>query len=166
MELLIVIGILGVVAALAIPGLMSAKQAGAEASAIGSMRAINSAQFVYATTCGSGYFAPNLPVLGVPAAGATPYLSPDLTAAVTVVKTQYSVTMGSTVGPVVSAPATCNGVGAGVATASYWATATPTAGAGTHAFGTNVGGVVYQASQMAQLAMTDTTAPAGAVPLK
>jgi type IV pilus assembly protein PilA len=165
-ELLVVIAIIGVVAAMAIPGLLRAKSAATEASAVGSMRTINSAQFVYATTCGSGYFAPSLPVLGLPAAGATPYLSADLSAAATVVKTQYIVTMGSTAGPVAAAPATCNGFAAGVSTPSYWATATPTAGAGSRAFGTNVGGVVWQANQLTQLAMTDTSAPAGAIPIK
>ncbi len=165
-ELLVVIGILGVVAALAVPGLLGARQAGSEASAIGSLRAINSAQFVYATTCASGYFAPTLPILGVPAPGATPYISADLSAAVSVIKSQYTVTMGSTAGPVPTAPPTCNGLAAGVTTPSYWATSTPTLGAGTRAFGTNVGGVIWQATQAAQLAMTDITAPAGATPIK
>ncbi len=165
-ELLIVVTILGVLAAMAIPGLLGARQAGAEASAIGSMRTINSAQFVYATTCGSGYFAPTLPALGMALPGATPFLSPDLTGAASVVKSQYTITMGSTGGPVASAPGTCNGLGPGAATSAYWATATPTVGAGTRAFGTNTGGVVWQATQLVPLAMTDTTAPAGAVPIK
>lgn len=40
-ELLIVVAILGLVAAMAIPGLLRARQSGNEASAIGSLRAIN-----------------------------------------------------------------------------------------------------------------------------
>jgi prepilin-type N-terminal cleavage/methylation domain-containing protein len=165
-ELLLVVGILGVLAAMAVPGLLGARQAGSEASAVGSMRSINSAQFVYATTCGAGFFAPNLPVLGIAAAGGTPYLSGDLTSAVAVLKSQYTVTMGSTAGPNPAAPGTCNLQAAGTSTTSYWATATPTAGAGSRAFGTNVLGIVWQANQQAQLAMTDTTAPAGAIPIK
>ena len=43
-ELLIVVAIIGIIAAIAIPGLMRARMAGNESSAIGSMRAINSAQ--------------------------------------------------------------------------------------------------------------------------
>jgi type IV pilus assembly protein PilA len=165
-ELLITIAILGVIAAMAIPGLLSARQAGNEASAVGSLRAINSAQFVYATTCGSGYFAPTLPVLGVPAAGATPYLSPDLSGAVSIVKSLYTITMGSTAGPVASAPATCNGLGIGATVPSYWTTATPTLQAGTHAFGSNSASTIWQANQLAPLAMTDNSAPAGATPIK
>ena len=46
-ELLIVVAIIGIIAAIAIPGLMRARMAGNEASAIGSMRAINTAQQGY-----------------------------------------------------------------------------------------------------------------------
>ena len=42
-ELLIVVAIIGIIAAIAVPGLLRARQSGNEASAIGSMRAINSA---------------------------------------------------------------------------------------------------------------------------
>ena len=41
-ELLIVVAIIGIIAAIAVPGLMRARMAGNEASAIGSLRAINS----------------------------------------------------------------------------------------------------------------------------
>ena len=43
-ELLIVVAIIGIIAAIAVPGLLRARMAGHEASAIGSLRAINSAQ--------------------------------------------------------------------------------------------------------------------------
>ncbi|MYK90064.1 MAG: prepilin-type N-terminal cleavage/methylation domain-containing protein, partial [Acidobacteria bacterium] len=43
-ELLIVVAIIGIIAAIAAPGLLRARMAGNEASAIGSLRAINSAQ--------------------------------------------------------------------------------------------------------------------------
>ena len=43
-ELLIVVAIIGIIAAIAIPGLLRARMAGNEASAIGSVRAINSAR--------------------------------------------------------------------------------------------------------------------------
>ena len=43
-ELLIVVAIIGIIAAIAIPGLLRARIAGNEASAVGSLRAINSAQ--------------------------------------------------------------------------------------------------------------------------
>ena len=43
-ELLIVVAIIGIIAAIAVPGLLRARMSGNEASAIGSLRAINSAQ--------------------------------------------------------------------------------------------------------------------------
>ena len=46
-ELLIVVAIIGIIAAIAVPGLLRARIAGNEASAIGSMRAINSGQADY-----------------------------------------------------------------------------------------------------------------------
>ena len=42
-ELLIVVAIIGIIAAIAVPGLLRARMAGNEASAIGSLRVINSA---------------------------------------------------------------------------------------------------------------------------
>ena len=47
-ELLIVVAIIGIIAAIAVPGLMRARMSGNEASAIGSLRAVNSAQSTYA----------------------------------------------------------------------------------------------------------------------
>ena len=44
-ELLIVVAIIGIIAAIAVPGLLRARMSGNEASAIGSMRAINSAEW-------------------------------------------------------------------------------------------------------------------------
>ena len=63
-ELLIVVAIIGIIAAIAIPGLLRARQSGNEASGIGSMRSINSAQATYAASCGNGFYAPSLTVLG------------------------------------------------------------------------------------------------------
>ncbi len=59
-ELLIVVAIIGIVAAIAVPGLLRARMSGNEASSIGSLRSINSAQSTYAASCGSGFYAPSL----------------------------------------------------------------------------------------------------------
>ena len=56
-ELLIVVAIIGIIAAIAIPGLLRARMAGNEASAIGSLRAINSAQSTYSSSCGGNGYA-------------------------------------------------------------------------------------------------------------
>jgi len=56
-ELLIVVAIIGIIAAIAVPGLLRARMAGNEASAIGSLRAVNSAQLSYSTSCAQGFAA-------------------------------------------------------------------------------------------------------------
>ena len=53
-ELLIVVAIIGIIAAIAVPGLLRARMAGNEASAIGSLRAINSSNVNYMTNCAVG----------------------------------------------------------------------------------------------------------------
>ena len=53
-ELLIVVAIIGIIAAIAVPGLLRARIAGNEASAIGSLRAINSANLNWMTNCAGG----------------------------------------------------------------------------------------------------------------
>jgi uncharacterized RDD family membrane protein YckC/type II secretory pathway pseudopilin PulG len=86
----------GVLAAIAVPGLLRARMAGNEASAIGALRAIHSAQASYFSECGA--YAISLPSL-------TGHLNPELTASATVVVSGYSVLLtsapGSTVGDTV-----------------------------------------------------------------
>jgi type IV pilus assembly protein PilA len=55
-ELLIVVGIIGVISAIAIPNLISSKRSANEASAISTMRLLFSAQQTYRATAGSGSF--------------------------------------------------------------------------------------------------------------
>jgi type IV pilus assembly protein PilA len=70
-ELLIVVAIILIIAAIAIPNLLRARMAANEASAVGSVRTLNTAQVTYNSTYDDG-FAPNLATLGgVPAAAAT-----------------------------------------------------------------------------------------------
>lgn len=56
-ELLIVVAIILIIAAIAIPNLLRSRIAANEASAVQSMRAINTAQITYSSTYGTG-FAP------------------------------------------------------------------------------------------------------------
>ena len=165
-ELLIVVAIIGVIAAVAVPGLMRSRQTANEASAVESMRAIDGAQTLYAASCGSGFFSPSLSNLGTPAAGGAPFISADLSSGDTVIKSSYTVTMGSSGGAVAGAPASCNGLAAGAVVQGYFATATPLPGAGAKAFGVNTYHSIYQAVQGTAIAMTDTTAPAGAAPIQ
>jgi prepilin-type N-terminal cleavage/methylation domain-containing protein len=51
-ELLIVVAIIGIIAAIAIPNLLASKRSANEGSAIGSVRSINTAETTYFTTTG------------------------------------------------------------------------------------------------------------------
>jgi len=66
-ELLIVVAIILIIAAIAIPNLLRSRMAANEASAVGSLRTINTAQVTYSSTFGVGYT--NLASLSTPAAG-------------------------------------------------------------------------------------------------
>lgn len=63
-ELLIVVAIILVIAAIAIPNLLRSKAAANEASAVGSLRSLNTAEVTYATTYPGTGFACTLGQLG------------------------------------------------------------------------------------------------------
>jgi prepilin-type N-terminal cleavage/methylation domain-containing protein len=153
-ELLIVVAIIGIIAAIAIPGLLRARQSGAEASAIGSMSAINKAEASFAATCANSLFAGSLTDLVTPpVAGAPGYISPDLNVN-GVVKSGYTITVGSTTGAVAGAPAACN---AAVPQGGYNATAIAVGSAGSRDFGTNTTGTIYFVAAGGALTMTDSS---------
>ena len=78
-ELLIVVAIIGIIAAIAVPGLLRARMSGNEASAIGSIRTIASAEATYASSCGGGGYAQSLADLGAnPTAGGPSFIPTDL----------------------------------------------------------------------------------------
>jgi prepilin-type N-terminal cleavage/methylation domain-containing protein len=62
-ELLIVVAIIGIIAAIAIPNLLASRRAANEGSAQSSLRTIHSAQVVYQATAGAGAYAPDLATL-------------------------------------------------------------------------------------------------------
>ena len=146
-ELLIVVAIIGIVAAIGVAQVMRARLVANEASAISSMRTINSAQVSYANTAANGGFATSLTILATGCVGGTPYLSPDLDPAqpsATVVgtgllKSGYEVDM---IANGVQITTDCNGVGA---VTDYIATGVPrTPGAtGERGFNTNGGGTIF-----------------------
>lgn len=147
-ELLIVVAIIGIIAAIAVPGLLRARMSGNEASAIGSLRAINSSQQAYASSCAGGFYASKLTILGeAPSGGGAPFISPDLGSAVSVDKSGYRVTIGEGSEAVNATVPGCNplGVIADLAS-SYYGTAAPLAagGTGTRFFWTNTLGTIYQ----------------------
>ena len=63
-ELLIVVVIIGIIAAIAIPNLLAARRSANEGSAVSAMRTVHGAQFTYASTYGSGNYAHTIATLG------------------------------------------------------------------------------------------------------
>jgi prepilin-type N-terminal cleavage/methylation domain-containing protein len=145
-ELLIVVAIIGIIAAIAVPGLLRARMAGNEASAIGSLRAINSGQAAYSSGCAQGGYAQSLADLFKAPLNGTGFISPDL-ALNPSIKSGYTVTLSAGAGSttVTTAGSTCNVAGAD-AVSVYFAKADPQTmnGTGTRYFGTDTRGTIFQ----------------------
>ncbi len=62
-ELLIVVVIIGIIAAIAIPNLLAARRAANEGSAVSSMRTVHGAEMTYQSTTGAGNYAGSLATL-------------------------------------------------------------------------------------------------------
>ena len=140
-ELLIVVAIIGIIAAIAVPGLLRARMSGNEASAIGSLRAINSGQTNFAANCAQGAYAGTLVALGTaPSSGGEAFISADLGATDPAVKSGYSVAL--TAEAAATPASACN---AGPYAASFHASATPTTlgSTGNRSFWTG-GATIYQ----------------------
>ena len=103
-ELLIVVAIIGIIAAIAMPGLLRARISGNEASAIGSLRAITSAEATFSASCANGALRQSLTVLGSGPSGGSSSSAPTWAPA-TATKSGYTVSLGGS-----SATGTaCNG---------------------------------------------------------
>jgi prepilin-type N-terminal cleavage/methylation domain-containing protein len=152
-ELLIVVAVIGVIAAIALPGLARARMSANEASAIASLRAINSGQYAFRFTCSAGLFSPTLQNLGLPVNGAPGFISADLAGPAPVIKSGYRVEM-ATSQP--AAGASCNG---GTMAVSYHATADPLAQAGRRHFGTNSPAAIFESPSTLVGVIADTGAP-------
>ena len=151
-ELLIVVAIIGIIAAIAVPGLLRARMSGNESSAIGSMRAINSAQAAFSSS-NSGAYAGTLPVLVMACAGGTQgFISADLSTTPSV-KSGYNVTMAESGAELTIT--SCHTADQAVFP-DYLATATPlSASTGGRAFASNAGGAIYAKNGVTALVAAD-----------
>jgi type IV pilus assembly protein PilA len=140
-ELLIVVAITAILSAIAVPAMLRARRTGNEAAAIGSLRALNSAESSYATSAGKGGFAPLLSTLATGCPGSTAaFISPDL-AIDPAIKSGYTITMAAATGSI-AGPNDCNGTGTQT---GYYSTAVPIAAgvSGLRAFASSAAGTVF-----------------------
>ena len=165
-DLLFVVALIGLLSTLAIPGLMRARGAAQSASALGTMRVVNSAQLSFAITCGFGFYAPDLPTLGVrPPAAPEAFLGPDLSAGATLVKSGYTFSMGAV--SVAGSPGSCNGLAAGAGASGYALVADPLdISPPARYFGTNADGTLYEHTASYTLTMPESGPPPGGAPIK
>jgi prepilin-type N-terminal cleavage/methylation domain-containing protein len=91
LELLVVVALIGIIAAFATPRLLRARMTANETSAIASIRAVASAEIAFSASCGSGAYAVDLPTLGVaPPGTAHAFLSAELTGSASPQKSGYN----------------------------------------------------------------------------
>jgi prepilin-type N-terminal cleavage/methylation domain-containing protein len=161
-ELLFVVGLIGVLSAVAAPALTKTRMVANEASAAGSIRTVNSAQQTFWATCGGGYFSPSLQNLGLPVAGAPGFIGADLSGPSPVTKSGYEFDM-DTDNPMPMG-SSCNGGSLGT---SYHLTADPLPSRGRRYFGSNGGGAIFQSTATLFTDMPDSgSPPAPAVPFR
>jgi type IV pilus assembly protein PilA len=131
-ELLIVVAIIGIIAAIAVPNLLASRRAANEASCISAMRTLHGAQATYQATTGSGNYASTLALLGPPSGGGAGLIDAVLA---TGVKANYTYSMSSSVA---SGTQPAVFLAAGVPTSTTGVTQT-----GTRKFGIQQDGVIY-----------------------
>ncbi len=166
-ELLVVVAIIGILAAIAVPGLLRARISSNESSAIGSLRAINSAETAFSSSCAPGSYAVSLADLGTGAGGTgAPYLSPDLASGIQVQKSGYTLRVsdgGAEASPDIVA---CNGAATVFSGYVAWADPTTSYISGIRHFATNTTGTIWQGNATLAGLPPSATTFAGATPIQ
>src|SRR4029077_14804480 len=130
-ELLIVVAIIGIIAAIAVPGLLRARMSGNEASAIGSLRAINSGQASFSSSCAArGYAVDLADLVKAPTGSSQGFISPDLKSN-GVTKSGYNVGLQADNAAQNIGGTTVCGNAVTQPVSSYWANAVPVTPGGT-----------------------------------
>jgi hypothetical protein len=166
-DLLFVVALIGTICAIALPTLLRARTSAQAASAIADMRIVNSAQLSYAITCGSGFYSPDLPTLGlVPPGSSSGFLSADLAAAPITIKSGYRIQLMGT--PFGGSPVGCSGLAAGGAAPAYKAGAdlVDLANPIQRHFATNATGVIVEDTAPLFPGMPEAGPPVAGTPIQ
>lgn len=157
-DVLFVCAIMGVLATIALPRMLMAKQSAGAASAIGSLRTIHSAQLTFALTCGAGFYAPDLTTLGrAPVNSREAFISPNLAGSNSVTRSGYVIEVDAT--PYSGAPGSCNGLDVGEAAQGWRAYAEPTSPENKRFFATNVNGAIWEHTETLSVIMPEVGDP-------
>jgi len=157
-DVIFVCGVIGILVSIAMPSLLTAKQQAGAASAIGSLRTINSAQLTYALTCGAGFYGNSLTRLGTAPPGSNePFIGRGLGSAVTVTKGGYIIQLSAT--PYPGSPSSCNGAAAGDDGQGFKASADPSLPTASRFFATNANNVVFEHTSTLWMGMPEVGEP-------
>ena len=145
---------------MALPSLMRARGAAQSASAVGTVRVVNSSQLSFAVTCGSGFYSPDFVTLGIaPPGSPTAFLPPELSAGASFLKQGYSFSM-SRHGAVGRAGDLQRQAGSGSSAPGYAIIADPLDPVGNpHFYGSNADGTIYQHSATLCRSMPESGPP-------
>jgi type II secretory pathway pseudopilin PulG len=165
-DLLFTASVICTLCTMALPSLMRARGVAQSASAVGTMRVINSSQLSFAVTCGSGFYSPSFTLLGIaPPNSPAAFLPPELASGATFLKQGYSFTMTGT--PLSGAPPTCNGGAMGSSSPGYALIADPLDPLGNpHFYGSNADGTIYVHNATLTGWMPESGPPGAGAPVK
>ena len=144
-ELLIVVAIILIIAAIAIPNLLRSRMAANEASAVGSIRTMNTAAITYSSTYGNG-FPPTLAAIGTTGTGVATCVNASLLDTVLTLGTKSGYLFGLQPGTVANAATPPAGCTTGGFADGYVVTAKPvtTGTTGQRSFCSDASGVIRQ----------------------
>ena len=145
-ELLIVVAIIGIIAAIAIPNLLASRKAANEAAAIGTLRTINTAMATYQSTVGAGSYTDGLGLSGQKLLDSTLGVASGTSAT----KSGYDITM----------------TWAAATPQQFEVKAVPTSSGGTRSFYSNEAGAIYQGPDAAGVPTRATAGDATHPPIQ
>ena len=165
-DLLFTASLICTLCTMALPSLYRARGAAQSASAVSTLRVVNSAQLSFAVACASGFYSPDFQTLGLPpAGGVTAFLPAELATGTSFLKQGYTFAMTGT--PLAGSPATCNGRAVGYSATGYAVTADPLDPQGNpYFYGSNADGTIYQHTATFNGVMPESGPPPVGIPLK
>jgi type II secretory pathway pseudopilin PulG len=165
-DLLFTASLICTLCTMALPSLYRARGAAQSASAVSTVRVVNSAQLSFAVACGSGFYSPDFPTLAIAPPGAvTAFLPAELAGGASFLKQGY--TFGMTGTSLAGAPPTCNGRASGYTSPGYAVTADPLDPQGNpYFYGSNADGTIYQHTATFNGVMPESGPPPVGVPIK